>query len=43
LRGRGLSLADIKEDAAWRDDMPGASRALVLGLTAPLRGRYGYR
>jgi hypothetical protein len=43
LRGRGLSLADIKEDAAWRDDMPGASRALVLALTAPLRGRYGYR
>jgi hypothetical protein len=43
LRGRGLSLADIKEDAAWLDDMPGASRALVLALTAPLRGRYGYR
>ena len=43
LRGRGLRLADIKEDAAWRSDMPGGSRALVLALTAPLRARYGYR
>ncbi len=43
LRARSLSLADIKVDDAWRRDMPGASRALVAALTAPLRARYGYR
>jgi hypothetical protein len=43
MRGRPLSLADIKEDAAWRSDMPAATRALAASLTWPLRHRYGYR
>lgn len=43
VRARSLSLAEIKEDAAWRTDMGSGSRALVAGLTLPFRSRYGYR
>jgi hypothetical protein len=43
MRARRLSLADIKEDSAWRSDMPPASRGLAAALTWPLRERYGYR
>jgi len=42
MRGRPLSLAGIKEDAAWRRDMPAAARSLAASLTWPLRRRYGY-
>jgi Sulfotransferase family len=43
MRARRLSLAEIKEDSAWRREMPSAARALAAGLTWPLRERYGYR
>jgi hypothetical protein len=42
MRAANLSLAEVKEDAAWKRDMPGAYRSLVSLLTAPLRWRYGY-
>jgi hypothetical protein len=42
MRGKSLSLADVKEDLAWRADMPGAYRRLVSPLSAVLRARYGY-
>jgi len=42
MRARRLSLAEIKEDSAWRREMPSAARALAAGLTWPLRERYGY-
>ena len=37
-----LSLAEVREDAAWQRDMPRLYRVLVSLLTAPLRWRYGY-
>ncbi len=42
MRSRRLSLAEIKEDNAWRSDMPRAYRRLVASLTWPLSRRYGY-
>jgi hypothetical protein len=42
MRSETLTLAEIKEDAAWKSDMPPASRALVAALTFPLRKNYGY-
>lgn len=42
MRSQTLTLAEIKEDAAWRSDMPRAYRSLVAALTFPLRLRYGY-
>lgn len=42
MRSRSLSLAEIKEDSAWRSDMPRAYRALVAALVWPLGKRYGY-
>jgi len=42
MRARRLSLAEIKEDSAWRSEMPPAPRALAAALTWPLRERYGY-
>jgi hypothetical protein len=42
MRAANLSLAEVREDAAWRRDMPSAYRALVSLLTAPLCRRYGY-
>jgi hypothetical protein len=43
LRAHSLSLAEIKEDSAWKSDMPGSQRELVAALSFPLRVRYGYR
>jgi hypothetical protein len=43
MRSKSLSLAEIKEDAAWKSEMPEAYRSLVGTLTLPLRKRYGYR
>jgi hypothetical protein len=42
MRGANLSLAEVREDAAWQRDMPGVYRSLISALTAPLRWRYGY-
>ncbi len=42
MRGTALSLAEVREDAAWQRDMPRLYRSLVSLLTAPLRWRYGY-
>lgn len=42
MRRRALSLADIKEDTAWRSEMPQAPRRFVAGLAWPLRRRYDY-
>ena len=42
MRRANLSLAEVREDAAWQRDMPGLYRSLVSFLTAPLRWRYGY-
>ena len=42
MRSRSLSLAEIKEDTAWRSDMPRAYRLLVASLTWSLSRRYGY-
>jgi hypothetical protein len=43
LRAQALSLAEIKEDSAWKSEMPRGQRELVAALTLPLRARYGYR
>ena len=42
MRAADLSLAEVKEDAAWQRDMPRAYLSQVSVLTAPLRRRYGY-
>jgi hypothetical protein len=42
MRHKELSLADIKEDGAWRSEMPQGGRRLVSWLTFPLRRRYAY-
>ena len=42
MRAGSLSLAEVREDAAWQRDMPRGARALVSTLTVPLRRRYGY-
>ena len=42
MRAANLSLAGVREDAAWQRDMPRLYRSLVSLLTAPLRWRYGY-
>jgi hypothetical protein len=42
MRGANLTLAEVREDAAWQCDMPRLYRFLVSLLTAPLRWRYGY-
>jgi hypothetical protein len=42
MRGANLTLAEVREDAAWQCDMPRLYRFLVSLLTAPLRRRYGY-
>lgn len=42
MRGKPLALSDIKEDAAWRKDMPDAYQKIAAALTTPLRKRYGY-
>jgi hypothetical protein len=42
LRGKNLTLADVREDTDWQRDMPRVHRLLVGALTSPLRKRYGY-
>jgi hypothetical protein len=42
MRAANLTLAEVREDAAWQGDMPRPYRTLVSLLTAPLRKRYGY-
>jgi hypothetical protein len=42
MRAADLSLAEVKEDAAWQRDMPRAYLSQVSFLTAPLRRRYRY-
>jgi hypothetical protein len=42
MRGRPLTLADVKEDRAWETGMPASYRRLVSPLSAPMRFRYGY-
>jgi hypothetical protein len=42
MRSRRLSLEKIKEDQAWRTEMPSPHQRLVEALSWPLRGRYGY-
>ena len=39
MRAANLSLAEVREDAAWQRDMPRLYRSLVSLLTAPLRWR----
>ena len=43
IRSRTLSLESVKEDAAWKTDMPTAIRRLAYILSWPLCLRYGYR
>jgi len=42
MRGRPLTLADVKEDRAWQTEMPAAYCRLVSPLSFILRARYGY-
>jgi hypothetical protein len=42
MRHKELLLKDIKEDGAWKSDMPLNARRLVSCLTFPLRRRYAY-
>jgi hypothetical protein len=42
MRSRRLLPNEIKEDRAWRTDMPAAHRRLVEALSWPLREKYGY-
>ena len=42
MRSQTLSLVGIKEDDAWRTNMPGKYRRLAAALSWPLRARYGY-
>lgn len=42
MRSKTLTLAEIREEAGWKSDMPPASRGLVAALTFPLRKSYGH-
>jgi hypothetical protein len=42
MRGKPLTLEDVKEDRAWQTDMPASYRRVVSPLSAILRARYGY-
>jgi hypothetical protein len=42
MRFKAVSLADLKEDIAWKSKMPLAYRRLTLLLSWPLNARYGY-
>lgn len=42
MRSKQLSLAEIREDDAWRTSMPAAYCRLIAPLSAVLRRRYGY-
>jgi hypothetical protein len=42
MRSRPPALAEIREDQAWRAEMPRRYQRLVEALTWPLRGRFGY-
>lgn len=42
IRSESLSVAEVKEDVAWKREMPIMLCRLVAALTAPLRRRYGY-
>ena len=42
MRFKPLSVADLKEDIAWKVAMPKAYQRLVAGLTWPLRWSYDY-
>lgn len=42
MRSKQLSLAEIREDDAWRTSMPAAYGRLIAPLSAVLRRRYGY-
>jgi hypothetical protein len=42
MRHKELSLPEIKEDWAWRSEMPPLDRRIVSYLTFPLRRRYAY-
>jgi len=42
MRGKPLTLADVKEDRAWQTDMPASYRRLVSPLSFILRARYNY-
>jgi hypothetical protein len=42
MRFKPLGVSDLKEDVAWKTDMPAGYRRLVGGLAWPLCLRYGY-
>jgi len=42
MRFKSLSLSDVKEDVAWRTEMPKGYQSLVAALCWPLSRRYGY-
>jgi hypothetical protein len=42
MRREPLSLANLKEDVAWKTEMPRMYRRLVVALSWPLIARYGY-
>jgi hypothetical protein len=42
MRSRPPALAEIREDQAWRAEMPRRHQRLVEALTWPLRGKFGY-
>jgi hypothetical protein len=42
MRRKPLSLADLKEDVAWKTEMPRLHRWLAAGLSWPLLARYRY-
>lgn len=42
MRGRPLTLEDVKQDRAWETEMPASYRRLVSPLSVLLRLRYGY-
>ncbi len=42
MRFKILSLAELKEDVAWKTEMPRTYWGLAAGLTWPLRRRYDY-
>ena len=42
VRMRHLTVADVREDQAWRQDMPPDYARIVLAVSWPLRLRYGY-
>jgi hypothetical protein len=42
MRGKPLTLGDVKLDRAWETELPASYRRLVSPLSAILRARYGY-